>query len=671
MAEVTNIQSPEQAQMWSWLSNWFGFNFPGGVGGTQTPVQQKPVRDAYAPGSQGTRDFNTDTRLWYQSQGQGGYQNTDTDTSTDDTGTVRTLGPLMEDIADQQEADRLNQYSGFTDYVTSQQPQTPQGAYGTTSTQAVSADDPNLPKRSDFADGPFGTTQYNRAVNQYVSQPNATIGGDAGATLGGGTIGQTGGTYPQFAQGGYGQGGYGQTQYQAPGGMWNLNQIPGINVGNYLNPNLLDANVGAAPNVSQFLDPSVFSGSLQGGPNAANYLNPNAFGNVQGGPNAANYLNPNAFGNLQQGPSASNYLNPNVFGNVQQGPNAANYLNPNVFNQGLQGGPNAANYLNPSSLSPQGNWMGNLDPNIQAGLWEPYNQGAQQLIETMGGGAGSAGAGFSGATGGALADYYGDASKNVGLQAWNMMQPSLQAQYGVGQQQFDTASQLWGANLGQQQLARQSAYDVGQQQLAQANQQWAANIGQQQRREEAGYDVGQQGLAQANQQWAANIGQEQLRQQAGYDVGQQNLAQANQRWAANVGQEQLQQQAGYDIGQQNLGLASQLWGANLGQQQLGRQAQYDIGQQQLGLGTDLWNYNTMFNRDAQQAAYGIGQQQLGFDQNLYNYGVAQSQAPLGLVNNLLGGTYPTPVIQQNQPGMSTGDYFMQSLPYLGMMMGGQ
>ena len=629
MAEVTNVQSPEQAQMWSWLSNWFGFNFPGGVNsdGTQTPVPQKPVRDAYPEGNQGKEDFNLDLQQWHFDRGQSAL---DVSPYYSAAGpqlkTYKDKYPLQPDIAKKkyekaraaweeenpyysgwiegqpdpqtQDGGTPPQYSGFTDYATSQQPQTPQGTHGTTSTQAVSPPDPNA--------------------------PTSTIGGDAGATLGGGTIGQTGGTYPQYAQGGYGQGDYGQTQYQAPGGMWNLNQIPGMNVGDYLNPNLLGANVGAAPNVSQFLDPSVFSGSLQGGPNAANYLNPNAFGAVQGGPNAANYLNPNAFGN------------------VQGGPNAGNFLNPEVFNQSLIGGPNAANYLNPSSLSPQGNWMGNLDPNIQAGLWEPYNQGAQQLIETMGGGAGSAGAGFSGATGGALSDFYGDASKNVGLQAWNMMQPSLQAQYGVGQQQFDTASQLWGANLGQQQLARQSAYDVGQ-----------------------------QNLAQANQQWGANVGQEQLRQQAGYDVGQQNLAQANQRWAANVGQEQLQQQAGYDIGQQNLGLASQLWGANLGQQQLGRQAQYDIGQQQLGLGTDLWNYNTMFNRDAQNAAYGIGQQQLGFDQSLYNYGVAQSQAPLGLVNNLLGGTYPTPVIQQNQPGMSTGDYFMQSLPYLGMMMAGQ
>ena len=149
------------------------------------------------------------------------------------------------------------------------------------------------------------------------------------------------GVFPQFGQdGGATQGGYGQSQYQAPGGMWGLDQIPSINT---------------------------------------------------------------------------------------------------------------TDYLNPQALSPQGNWMGSLDPNIQAGLWEPYNQGAQQLINTMGGGAGSASAGFSGAAGGALSDFYGDASKNVGMTAWNMMQPYNQAQYGIGSQQLGIDQNLMNYGVAQSQ----------------------------------------------------------------------------------------------------------------------------------------------------------------------------------------------------------------------------
>lgn len=77
-------------------------------------------------------------------------------------------------------------------------------------------------------------------------------------------------------------------------------------------------------------------------------------------------------------------------------------------------------------LMPSQGWYQNLSPEVMSGVWEPYNEGARQMLEVMGG---NPRAGYSGATGAALGKYYENAATDIGRQAWEMTQPAYQAQY--------------------------------------------------------------------------------------------------------------------------------------------------------------------------------------------------------------------------------------------------
>lgn len=88
------------------------------------------------------------------------------------------------------------------------------------------------------------------------------------------------------------------------------------------------------------------------------------------------------------------------------------------------------------SMAPTEGWFSGLDPNVTAGMWEPYERGSMQLAEQMGAGGmgGSARGGWSGAAGAGLGRFWEDASTSVGQQAWGMMQPSRKAQMQEWQQ---------------------------------------------------------------------------------------------------------------------------------------------------------------------------------------------------------------------------------------------
>ncbi len=79
----------------------------------------------------------------------------------------------------------------------------------------------------------------------------------------------------------------------------------------------------------------------------------------------------------------------------------------------------------PSRAMPTANWYGSLAPQVKAGLYAPYVEAGQGLMEAMGarGQAGSPRGGFSGAAGAALGELAGQAAKNVGLSAWQMTAP--------------------------------------------------------------------------------------------------------------------------------------------------------------------------------------------------------------------------------------------------------
>ena len=124
----------------------------------------------------------------------------------------------------------------------------------------------------------------------------------------------------------------------------------------------------------------------------------------------------------------------------------------NVFNPNMPlwdiGGYNVPQTptINPQQAMPYSGWT--PSPQVMAGLWEPYQQGANLLTERMaaGGQAGSAMGGFSNAYGDAMGRYYQDASKNIGLQAWQMTQPALMA--GMMGNNANNMAQ-WNAMLGQ------------------------------------------------------------------------------------------------------------------------------------------------------------------------------------------------------------------------------
>lgn len=82
-------------------------------------------------------------------------------------------------------------------------------------------------------------------------------------------------------------------------------------------------------------------------------------------------------------------------------------------------------------LMPTEGWYEGLDPNIKAGLWEPYNEQQQQLMNRMGatGQAGSTKAGWSGAAGSALGEQMRKATGDVSMQAWDMISPIQQSEW--------------------------------------------------------------------------------------------------------------------------------------------------------------------------------------------------------------------------------------------------
>lgn len=94
--------------------------------------------------------------------------------------------------------------------------------------------------------------------------------------------------------------------------------------------------------------------------------------------------------------------------------------------QGLYSGLNAP--------QPTAGWYDSLSPQVMQGLWEPYNEGGRQLMEVMGGAGrlGSESGGISGNAAAGLGQFYQDASKDVGLQAWQMASPGMWGDYQSG-----------------------------------------------------------------------------------------------------------------------------------------------------------------------------------------------------------------------------------------------
>jgi len=105
--------------------------------------------------------------------------------------------------------------------------------------------------------------------------------------------------------------------------------------------------------------------------------------------------------------------------------------------------------------TPTAGWYGALDPNVRAGIEEPYQRGMKMLEERMQGRGvlGAQRAGMSGAAADVLGQYMQQAAPSMAMTGWGMMAPGQLAQAQAG----------WGMQA-QQQGAQQQANLLAQQQ---------------------------------------------------------------------------------------------------------------------------------------------------------------------------------------------------------------
>ena len=86
-------------------------------------------------------------------------------------------------------------------------------------------------------------------------------------------------------------------------------------------------------------------------------------------------------------------------------------------------------------ITPGANWYQDLSPEIKSGIQSPYIDASRQLTESLGGSAGSARAGSTGALIGRQSDFWADAGTQMGTQAWNMVAPAQNAMWQAQLQQ--------------------------------------------------------------------------------------------------------------------------------------------------------------------------------------------------------------------------------------------
>ena len=136
--------------------------------------------------------------------------------------------------------------------------------------------------------------------------------------------------------------------------------------------------------------------------------------------------------------------------------------------QGVLSGVPQYQIPNIQQMMPSQDWYSNLAPEVLAGIRQPYQEASQQLTESLGYSAGTPMAGASGVLGGSQADFWSKAAPQMGMQAWNMIAPAMQAGWGaqlgqnvLGQQQLQQERQADYQNI----LAQQQAGYGGQQQV--------------------------------------------------------------------------------------------------------------------------------------------------------------------------------------------------------------
>jgi hypothetical protein len=112
-----------------------------------------------------------------------------------------------------------------------------------------------------------------------------------------------------------------------------------------------------------------------------------------------------------------------------------------------------------SQLMPSTSWYDSMSPEVKAGVWAPYQEGAQGLQEQLGsiGGLGNQRGGVSGSGAAGLGQYYAKSVPQAAMSLWNMSQPGLQAGYNA---------QLTEAGTNYQNQLNQQQQDYGMQKTA-------------------------------------------------------------------------------------------------------------------------------------------------------------------------------------------------------------
>lgn len=128
------------------------------------------------------------------------------------------------------------------------------------------------------------------------------------------------------------------------------------------------------------------------------------------------------------------------------------------------------------SMMPTQSWYNSLSPEVMKGVWAPYEQASKGMLEQLGGigQLGSPRGGASGAAGAALGQFSADAANKVGMQAWQMSQPAMQAGWGA---QLAQAQQGYGNRLTEAQTNYNNQLNQQNRNYATAMQAWGLPFG--------------------------------------------------------------------------------------------------------------------------------------------------------------------------------------------------
>jgi hypothetical protein len=123
-----------------------------------------------------------------------------------------------------------------------------------------------------------------------------------------------------------------------------------------------------------------------------------------------------------------------------------------------------------SSMMPSTDWYNSMSPEVKAGVWAPYEEGANALQERLGsiGGLGNQRGGVSGSGAAGLGQYYAQAAPQAAMSLWNMSQPAMQAGWNaqLGQNIMSYQQGQTEAQTNYQNLLNQQQSDYGMQKTA-------------------------------------------------------------------------------------------------------------------------------------------------------------------------------------------------------------